>query len=461
MEERVKQLGEEKVSKLLFKFALPAIIGMLVNAMYNIIDRIFIGHIGTPESGEGILAISGITIAFPVMMILMGIAMLIGFGAAPQISIKLGEKKIDEAEKVMGNAAIMLVLVTIVTSFFGILFLEPMLKLFGASPASLPYAKDYVFIILLGAPAMAIGFGMNSFIRAEGNLVLAMTTMLIGVIINAILAPIFIFTLGLGIKGAAIATVIAQIITATWVLAHFLSGRSMLKLNSRSIKLDGEIIRKTIILGVGPFSMQMATSALNAVMNRTLFSYGGDLAISSMGIVMSISTLFLMPLFGINQASQPIIGFNLGAKKYERVKKTLKIAMIGATGIVLFGFIIIMIFPQYLISIFNNTDQELMKMATKILRTYLIFLPIIGIQIIGAGYFQAAGKPKHSTFLSLSRQVIFLLPTLIIFPMIFGFNGILYAGPFADICSTIITILLVLREVKKLNIKQEQVNAAN
>lgn len=442
-----KQLGEEKVSKLLLKFSIPAIVGMLVNALYNVVDRIFIGN------GVGSLGIAGITIGFPIMLVIMAFGMLIGIGANSLISIRLGEKRKEEAERILGNAMTLLISIAVIISAIGLIFLEPLLRTFGASEAVLPYAKDYLSIILWGTVAQTIGFGMNNFIRAEGNPQIAMFTMLIGAILNTILDPIFIFVFGWGIKGAAIATVLSQVVSAVWVLYHFLGGKSTLKVYQRNLKLHMPIVVKIISLGTAPFLMQLAASLLNAIMNKSLTAYGGDIAVSGMGVVMSITMLILMPIFGINQGVQPIIGYNYGALKFDRVKKALKLAIIAATTVATIGFIATRVFPTQLVALFNREDESLLVFGTRAIRIFLIFLPIIGFQIVSANYFQAVGKPKHASFLSLSRQVLILIPALLILPRFYGLDGVLMAGPLADLTSSIITGIFLIIEMKHLDVR--------
>lgn len=446
-----KQLGEEKISKLLLKFSVPAIIGMLVSALYNVVDRVFIGN------SSGSLGIAGITIGFPIMLIMMGFAMLIGVGATALISIRLGEQKREEADVILGNAFTMLVIIGILITIPGLVFLDPILKLFGASKDVLPFAKDYMSIILIGSVFQSIGFGMNNFIRAEGNPKKAMATMLIGAILNAILAPIFIFIFHWGMKGAALATITAQLVSAVWVLSHFISGKSFLKLQIKNLMPRPSIIAGVTAIGLAPFAMQMANSLLNVIMNRGLSHYGGDVAVSGMGIVNSILTLIMMPIFGINQGVQPIIGYNYGAKKFDRVTIALKAAIVAATVVVVVGYIVTRLFPAQLISIFNSTDKELIAFGSHAITVFMMFMPVIGFQIVGAIYFQAVGKAKQAMILSLSRQVLIFIPALLILPVFFKLEGILIAGPVSDLLSFMITGICLFFELKSLNTKHETI----
>lgn len=448
--DRSKQLGEDKVSRLLFRFSIPAIIAMLVNAIYNIVDRIFIGH------GVGSLGIGATTLGFPIMLIMMAFTMLIGIGANALVSIRLGQNRKEEAEGIFGNAFVLLIVFSLLFTVLGSIFLEPLLRLMGASDNIMPYAKDYLQIILLGGVFQAIGMGMNNFIRSEGNPRIAMYTMLVGAVSNTILDPIFIFVFDWGMKGAAIATIMSQALSAVCVMLYFLRGKSLLKIHMRSLRLRLSYIGNIFSLGAASFAMQVAASVLNFIMNKSLSTYGGDIAISGMGIVNSITTLMIMPIFGINQGVQPIIGYNYGAQKYDRVKEAYKLAVIFATIIVVTGWIATRLFPQQLVYLFNNDDQELISFGTKAIKRFLIFLPVVGFQIVSANYFQAVGKPLYSALLGLSRQVLLLIPALLILPIFFGLNGIISAGPLSDSISSCITGIFIFREMRKLGRQHEE-----
>lgn len=448
--DRSKQLGEEHVSRLIFKFSIPAIVGMLVNALYNVVDRIYIGH------GVGSLGIGGTTVAFPVMLIMMAFSMLIGIGANSLVSIRLGQGRKEEAEGIFCNALVLLVISSLTLTVIGLLFLEPFLRLMGTSEQILPYATDYLEIILIGGVFQSVGMGMNNFIRSEGNPKIAMYTMLIGAAINTVFDPIFIFVFRWGMKGAALATIMSQAVSAIWVLAYFMRGKSLLRLSLKYMKLKAAYVIKIITLGFAPFTMQLASSALNFIMNKKLGTYGGDVAISGMGIVNSITTLMIMPIFGINQGVQPIIGYNYGAKKYGRVKQAYRSAVIFATVIVVFGWLMTRLFPQQLVYLFNNDDQQLISFGVKALKRFLMFLPIIGFQIVSSNYFQAVGKPNQSALLGLSRQVLILIPALIILPNFFGLDGVISAGPLADITSSFLTGIFIILEMRKLDHLQKE-----
>lgn len=453
--DRSKQLGSEGVGKLLLKFSIPAIIGMLVNALYNIVDRIFVG------SGVGPDALSGIAISFPIMIVVMAFGMLVGIGASALVSIRLGQQRKKEAEQILGNAFMLNIIISLILTALGLIFLDPILKIFGASSTVLAYSKEYTSIILYGVIFQNMAFGMNHNIRAQGNPTAAMLTMLIGAILNTILDPIFIFVFHMGIQGAAIATVISQIVSALWVLSYFFRGKAPLKIHRENLKLRKTIVLGIFSIGVSPFAMQIAASLITIILNRSLIKYGGDIAVAAMAAINSVSMLILMPVFGINQGVQPIIGFNYGAQQFDRVKKALKLAILGATAISTTGFLVVELFPGAIISLFGKGQAELINVGSKGIRIFLSMLPIIGFQIVSANYFQAIGKPKYSMFLSLSRQVIILTPLLLILPGIFKLNGVWMAGPTSDFLSSLLTAFFIIREMKDLNKMHIETNAEN
>lgn len=446
--EREKLLGEKEIPKLLLKFSIPAIVGMLVNALYNFVDMVFIGQ------GVGPLGIAGVRIGFPLIVIGMAFSMLIGIGANSLISIRLGQKRKEDAELILGNAFVTMIAIGAVLTILGLVFMEPLLKLFGASQDVMPYAKGYFRIILFGVIFQMIGMGMNNFIRGEGNPKTAMLTMLIGAIINTILDPIFIFAFGWGIEGAALATILSLIISALWVLYYFFFGNSLLKIRKPNLRIRFDILKSIVAIGLAPFAMQLAASVLVIFMNQGLAQYGGDIAVSAMGIINNIASLFMMVVFGINQGAQPIIGFNYGAQKYDRVKSTLKYAIGAATVVVTIGYASINLFAPQMIGLFSS-DPELIDIGSRGLRRVLMFMPIIGFQIVSSAYFQAIGKPKQSMLLSLSRQVLILIPLVLILPKFIGLIGLFTAGPIADISSSILTAIFLFYELKNLDKKQK------
>jgi putative MATE family efflux protein len=440
--DRSKKLGQKSVLSLLLEFSIPSIIGMLVSALYNVIDRVFIGN------SVGELGIAAVTIAFPIMTLQMAFGGLIGMGATANISIKLGQNDAESAKKIAGNAFILLIATSVVFTVLGLIFLDPMLRLFGASNEVMPYARQYVNIILYGSIFMLMSFGLNNMIRAEGRPVTAMMTMLIGTLLNVILAPIFIFVFNWGMQGAALATVCAQCVSATWIVLHFVRGKGLLRLRRKNMRLDGGIINEILVLGVSTFALQSANTILSVVLNNVLAAYGGDVAISGMGIVNSVTTLMILPAIGINQGAQPIIGYNYGARKFRRVRETLVYAIIANTILTTAGFVLTHLIPTQLISIFDSTDKELIAFGTHALTIFLVCMPIVGYQIAGSGFFLSIGKPKQSMLLSMSRQILFLIPLAIILPNFFGLNGALYAGPISDALAASVTTVWLVFELK-------------
>ena len=446
-EQRAKRLGKDPVFKLLLKFSIPAMVGMIVNALYNIVDRIFIGR------GVNSIAIGGIYIGMPMMLTMMAFAMLVGIGGNTLVSIKLGENRKDEADKIAGNSLMLLIIIGLMLSILGTIFLEPLLRLFGASDSNIGYSMDYMRIILLAAPFQTVGFGMNNFIRGEGNPKIAMITMLIGALMNILLDPLFIFVFKMGVQGAALATMISQIFSSAWVLIYFFSGKSILDIKKEYLVLKLVYVKKIFSNGFAPFSMQIAASMVTALYNTNLQAYGGELATSSMGVINSVAMMILMPVFGINQGSQPIMGYNYGARQYNRVKKTLLYSIAMATAITTSGFLLVQLFPEGIIGLFvgsEGSQSELLPIAVPGIRRLLMMFPIVGFQIVSTSYFQATGRPKQAMVLSMSRQVLVLIPALLILPGVFGLDGVWMSGPIADFISSLITGILVVKSIRYL-----------
>ena len=438
-----KDLGSKSIGKLLLQFSVPAVIGMLVNALYSVVDRIFIGR------GVGSLALSGVAVTFPITNIIMGVGMLIGIGSSTLISIKLGQKNHEDAEKIVGNAFLLSIILTLIVTAIGLLFLNPILTLLGASAETMPYARTFARILLLGAVLQNIGFGLNSIIRAEGDAKTAMNTMLIGAILNVILNPIFIFICKFGVAGSALATLISQAVCSIWVLLY-LTRKSLVKLKKCNLKLSFHIFAEISSIGISPFIMQVAASVVTVAFNTSLIKYGGDLAIGAYSLIMSIAMLILMPSFGVNQGAQPIIGYNYGAGNIHRVKKALLYSIIVNTFISLLGWLAILLFSTPIIKLFNKDDLKLIHIASNGLRIYLVAILLVGGQSACINYFQSVRKALVSMTLSLLRQVVILIPFVLILPHFFGLNGIWYAGPISDIVSTIVCVILIIIEIRKL-----------
>lgn len=440
------RLGEQKISKLLLNLSLPATVGMLVNALYNLVDTIFVGR------GVGAIAIGGLTVAFPIQMVLMAFAMMIGIGAASAISRSLGEKNIERADYVAGNSFLCVIILSAIISALGLIFTEPMLRIFGSTETILPYAKDYIKIILWGNIFFSFAMSSNNLIRAEGNAKVAMATMLIGAILNIILDPIFIFIFKLGIKGAALATIISQFISFLYILTYLYSGKSSLKIKLHHLKPKINIIKEIFAVGSAAFFRQVSGSVVAIVVNNSLRVFGGDIALIIVGMLQRITMFMFMPLFGVIQGMQPIVGFNYGAKKYDRLKEAVKLSLITATALATFSWLIVELFPTAIISIFT-TDTEIITKGSLVIRIAVSMIPFIGIQIVAAGLFQSLGKAVPSLVLSLLRQVLLFIPLVIILPRVLGLGimGIWIAYPAADILSVILTVLYLRSELKKMD----------
>ena len=444
--DRSHRLGQGNITRLLATFSIPAIVGLLAQALYYVVDRVFIGR----ASGLGLDGIAGITVCFPFMLIIMAFALLIGLGATALISIRLGEQKKAEAELVLGNATVLLAAASVGVTAVGLSLLDRLLILFGASENVLPYAHDYMQIIALGTVCQMFGYGLNAPIRGEGNPRIAMFTLLIGVLLNVILAPIFIFSFGWGMRGAGLATVISQGVSAVWVLAYFLRGGSLLKIRWENLRLKKSICFQIMAIGSSPFAIQISAAVMQSVLNCQLKIYGGDEAIAAWGIIWAAVMMFFMPMFGINQGAQPIMGFNYGAGLFDRVKKALKTAVLAASAIAFFGFLVMMLAPVQVVRLFNPEHLALQVLTVHAMRICVLMMPLVGFQVVSTGYFIAVGKPRESMLVSLSRQILFLIPAVLILPNFFGLNGVWAAIPTADLSSSLLTGVLLFLELRRL-----------
>ncbi len=429
----------------MLKYFVPAFVGVFVNALYNIVDRIFIGQ------GVGAEALSGISVIFPVMLIMMGFGMLIGIGTGVFVSINLGKKDLEKAEKTLGTGFALMLVVSVIIMIVIYLLKEPILRSFGSTEETFQYANDYLNIIIAGVVFMVVGFSLNNVIRSEGNARIAMFSMIISAGTNLILDPIFIFWLDMGVKGAAYATIISMFVLMVWVLAHFRGKRSIIKLRRKNIRIDYPILTEIIAIGMAPFSMQIANSFVQGLLNKKLIVFGGDLAVGAMGIINSVLTLIIMAIVAINMASQPIIGFNYGAKSVKRVKEALRISLVAATIIGVSSFVFVEAIPGLIVKLFNNDSEILYDISVKGLRLVSLALPLVGFPGCGVPFFSSSGKSKNCNFCHFFRQVIGLIPLLFILPEIWGISGIWMAYPIADTMSAAVVSLLLIREWKKLN----------
>lgn len=452
MEKKHQLMGTEKITRLLIQFSLPAIIGMLVNALYNIVDRIYIGNI----EKIGHLAIAGVGITFPIVIFVFGFSILIGLGAATNASLSLGRKQKEEAERFLGTSIFFGFVVSIILMTVILFNLDWLVKVLGGSERTGIYATQYLRILALGFPAAVVGYVTNASIRSDGNPKMAMATLLIGAITNIVLDPIFIFYFKMGVRGAAWATIISQYLSGIWALYYFTSKFSGMKLYMKNLKLDFNKIKNIASLGSAPFAIQMGASVVNYTYNSTLKVYGGDTAIGAMAIVQAVITFICMPIFGINQGLQPILGYNYGAKLYSRVREALFKAIFAATVLCVFDFLAVQFLSKYFINIFTQ-EKELVRIASIGLRIQTFMLPIVGFQIISSIYFQAIGKPRMSFFMSLTRQIIVLIPCILIMSKMFGVGGIWFAGPTADFIATVVTFIFIKMELKHLKELEEKV----
>lgn len=439
-----ERMKTKNILLLLIEFSLPAMIGMLVNAIYNIVDRMFIGN--SPDLGS--VGLAGISICYPVTLILMAISLMVGMGGATRFSIFLGRGDREKAGKYIGNALTITVIFGLVFMIFGNIFLEPLLKVLGASQTVLPYAKQYLSIILFGAVFQCVAMAGNNFSRAQGNPKNAMISQMLGAGFNILFDYILIMIFRMGMTGAALATIGGQCLSAIWQLTFLFGKRTIIPVNRELLKLKMVYVIDIIKTGIPAFLMQISNSVLNIILNSTLVKYGGDVALSAIGIVTSVQTLLLMPITGLMQGQQPLISYNYGARKMQRVKETIRYATIGATIISVVGFLAVQLLTKNIVYMFND-EKEVVSLCCKALHIWFMLLPVIGCQIMFANYFQAVGKIKISSILNLLRQVIILIPSILILSQLFGLFGIFYAVPLADGMAFVITMILFLKAIKK------------
>lgn len=438
---------DKKLSSLLVRFSAPAVAGMFANALYNIISRIYVGQ------DVGAAGLAGITLLFPLGLIYMGFSALIGVGSNSLFSIRLGEHRTEEARRILGNGFILLTIVSCVLTVLSYMYLDPILALLGADSEVLPLARAYAEIVLPGYLLFGIGAGMNHFIRSSGRPKTAMATQLIGAAINLVFGPLFIFTFHWSIRGAAAATVLGQFISFMWVMYFFLCGNTMYRLRLVYCKVKKRIVLGCLAIGFSQFAFQLASSVLNFILNHALLKYGGNLAVSSVGIAISVNTLILMPLLGISQGAQPLIGYNYGARKYKTAIQTLKMALRWGMWTTTAGFIVIEIFAVPIAAVFNSTDTALVAMASRTIRILNFLLPILPLQIMATSFFQAINQPVKAAFLSLSRQVLLVIPLVLILPLFFALDGVFYAPVVADLIATLLAVYMLHHFFAKHNLR--------
>lgn len=443
-------LGYQPIGHLLMRFAIPSVVSMLVNALYNIVDQIFIG------TGVGYLGNAATTVSFPLQTIILALGTMIGAGASAYAAIKLGEKREQEAEHTLGNAFFMLVLAGIIIMVVGLVFLEPILYLFGATAKNFAYSQDYASIILLGTVFNLLGIGLSNMARTDGSPNIAMLSMIAGAVLNTILDPIYIFVFHWSVKGAAIATITSQIIGAVILVYYFLK-KSTMRLHISQMKIKKTIFVSILSLGFSSCITQTAATIMQVVMNNSLVYYGdltsttGDVALSAMGIVLKISMIITSICIGIGIGAQPILGFNKGARQPKRIKETYKKASSIAVLTSIIGWGVCIAIPGVILSLFGSSDPVFSTFAQRAMRIYMLGIFTAGFQITATSYFQATGQPLKASVLSMMRQLILLIPLILILPLFFGLDGILFAGPIADISSGIVVFVFISKEMKKLN----------
>ena len=430
---------------MLLQYSIPAIIGMTITSIYNIIDSIFIGH------GVGAMAIAGLAVSFPLMNLVVAFCTLVSAGGSAIASIRLGQKDMKGAREVLSHTFALCLTNSIFFGGLSILFLDKILVFFGASPDTLPYARDFMQVILLGTPATYTMIGLNNVMRSTGYPRKAMLTSMVTVVVNIILAPIFIFQFEWGMRGAAIATVTSQFIGMIWVVSHFLNKESTVHLEGSIWKLKKRIVGSIFAIGMSPFLMNVCACVIVIILNNSLQKYGGDMAIGAYGIINRLLTLYVMVVLGLNLGMQPIVGYNFGAMNFERVKRTLRLGIISGVIITSSGFLICEIFPHGVSAIFTD-NNELIGLAADGLRIAVMMFPLVGAQIVISNFFQSIGKAKVSIFLSLTRQLLYLLPCLLLFPHWWGVNGVWISMPVSDalaFATAVISLTFYIRSVSK------------
>lgn len=444
-------LGTESIPKLLKQYAVPAIIAMTASSLYNMVDSAYIGQ------GVGPMAISGLAVTFPLMNLSTAFGTLVGVGASTLISVLLGQRNYSVARRVLGNVIIMNCVIGLLFMAVSLLFLDPILYFFGASEATIPYAREYMQVVLIGNIITHLYFGLNAVLRAAGHPRKAMYATILTVALNTILDPIFIFVLDMGIRGAAIATVISQLVSLIWQIKIFSNKDEFLHFSKDMMKFDSKIAYRSLSIGMAPFLMNVASCFIVILINKGLQTYGdmemaggGDLSIGAYGIINRLSFLFVMVVMGFTQGMQPIAGYNYGAQLYDRVIKVLRLTIICATIVMTAGFLVAMIFPELMVKIFTS-DPQLIDLSSKGARLVFLAFPIVGFQIVTSNFFQSLGMAKKAIFLSLSRQLLFLAPCLIILPRLIGVKGVWLSLPISDIISTIVTIFMLRTLLKQFN----------
>ena len=449
------ELGTESVGKLLMQYAIPAIIAQTASSIYHTIDSIFIGHI--PDVGA--LAISGLATTFPLMNLSAAFGAMVGVGGATQLSVRLGQRDYDSAKIILGNLVTLNIIVGIIFAAVALIFLDPILYFFGASESTLPHARAFMEVILYGNIVTHLYFGINAAIRAAGHPKQAMFATILTVCANAILAPIFIFVLGWGIRGAALATILAQCITLMWQIKLLSNPDELLHLQRGIYHLRSNIVKSILAIGMSPFFINAAACLVVIIINKGLRSYSddGDMSIAAYGISNRIQFIFVMVVLGLTQGMQPIVGYNYGARKSNRVKETLKLTIMWATVVTTLGFLIGELMPATVAKAFT-TEEALIDSSVKAMRIMFMFMPFIGFQLVTTNFFQSIGLVNKSIFLSLTRQILLLIPLLLILPLFLGENGVWYSMPISDSIAALLTVIMLVLQFREWRTQKDGIN---
>lgn len=435
-------LGTESIRKLLTQYAIPAIIAMTASSLYNMVDSIFIGQ------GVGPLAISGLAITFPVMNLSAAFGAMVGVGASTLLSVKLGQKDYNTAQQILGNVITMNTIIGIVFGALMLVFIDPILYFFGASEATIPYARDFMEVILLGNVITHMYLGLNAMLRSAGHPQKAMYATISTVLINVILAPLFIYVFDMGIRGAATATVLAQMIALCWQLKIFTNKEELIHIRRGTFKLQRKIVTNSLSIGMAPFLMNLCACVVVILINKGLQTHGGDLAIGAYGIANRIAFFFVMIVMGLNQGMQPIAGYNYGARQFDRVNRVLYLTILAATAVTTAAFLVGILIPDWVARAFT-TDEELIHQAANGLRYMVAIFPIVGFQMVTTNFFQSIGMAKKSIFLSLTRQLLFLIPCLVILPLFMGQTGVWISMPVSDLMASLVAAWMLYQQFKQ------------
>lgn len=441
MDKKSEFLGKESIRKLLFKLSAPIVVGMLVQALYNAVDTFFVGMV---YGAESVQAIGGLSIAFPIQMMIMAFGIVLGTGGSSIISRALGAREYEKAERVLGNVFSLSLILSVLIAIPCLYYLDPILKVFGATAGVLPYARDYLQIIIAGGTFFVIGVAVQHVVRSEGNARLAMNAMLVGGGLNIFLDPLFMFGFGMGVKGAAIATVLSQAVASVWLLLYYLKGKGAVHFRSETLKPDLKVIKEIGAIGIGSFVMQCSNSIMMIFVYNALATHGGDVAIAVFGVIMRINSFIFMSLLGMAFGLQPIVGFNYGAKKYGRIAEAVKLSLAVTTTIGFLGLLFIFLFRAQLLQLFSS-DLQYLELGKNAIVIMLLGMPLVGLNVITSTLFQALGKARPAFLLSISRQLLFLIPAIIVLPDLYGLNGVWAAFPVADLLAFMLSGFLLFR----------------